>query len=202
MATIPELKPTPPSTPQTPSSSATLPNGQPVPTGPCDYGYLAGGPTTLRCARCERPLMVKDAQRTPTGYVCPNYVRGRVAMFYNANALHYVIVFVVALLGGVVAGLALQLISRIGFFSLIIMFVAAPAIGAGIAEVIRRALGKNRGQYFWLAATIAVILGAAWFVILPPLFGLLAGSPNFLFALIPILGLGILISAMIARMRI
>jgi len=191
MATIPELQPTP-----------TNPELKPNLSGPCEYGYLAGAPTTLRCARCERPLLVKDAQHTPTGYVCRNYVKGRVAMFYNAHPVHYAIVAAIALMGGLLAGLALQLIGRIGFISLIIMFVAAPAIGAGIAEVVRRALGKNRGQYFWLTAAIAVVVGAAYFIILPPLLGLLGGRVNLLAALIPGIGLALLVSAMIARMRI
>jgi hypothetical protein len=191
MATIPELQPTP-----------TNPSTTTTPTGPCEYGYLAGGPTTLRCARCTRPLLVKDAQHTPTGYVCRNYVKGRVAMFYTANPMHYTIVAAVALVGGLLAGLGLRLIGNIGFFSLIIMFVAAPAIGAGIAEVIRRALGKSRGQYFWLTASIAVVIGAAYFIILPPLVGLLGGRVNLISAIIPIIGLGLLVSAMVARMRI
>ena len=189
MATIPELQPTP----TDPSTNLN---------GPCEYGYLAGAPTTLRCARCTRPLLVKNAQHTPTGYVCRNYVKGRVALFYNANPVHYATVAAVALVGGVVAGLGLRLIGSIGFFSLIIMFVAAPAIGAGIAEVIRRALGKNRGQYFWLTAAIAVVVGAAYFIILPTLFGLLGGRVNLISAIIPIIGLGLLVSAMVARMRI
>src|SRR6266545_2828027 len=57
-----------------------------------DCPYQASGPTTLRCAKCNRPLMAKDARRTPTGYVCPYYIKARVATFYNASPEHYVIV--------------------------------------------------------------------------------------------------------------
>jgi len=63
-------------------------------------------------------------------------------------------------------------------------------------------LGKNRGQYFWLTAAIAVVVGAAYFIILPPLLGLLGGRVNLIAALIPGIGLALLVSAMIARMRI
>ncbi len=164
--------------------------------------YVAGAETTLRCAKCSRPLLVKDANRTPVGYVCPNFVRGRVATFYNANTVDYVIVAVVAGLGGVAAGLALRLISGIGFFGIYLTLIAGPALGGAIAEVIRRALNKRRGQHSWIVASIATVIGAAPFAVLPGLAGLLSGSLNGLFALIPAVGLGVLVSTLIARLRI
>jgi hypothetical protein len=167
-----------------------------------DCPYQATGPTTLRCSKCNRPLMPKDARRTPTGYVCPYYVKARVATFYNASPVHYVIVAGVALVLGVVAGLALRLVGGIGFFSIILTLFAGPLIGGIIAEGIRRVLGKTRGQYFWLAAAIGTVVGAAWFVVLPVLAQFLAGSPGALFALIPVVGLGLAVSTLVARMRI
>src|SRR6266542_2828821 len=116
--------------------------------------YVASGPTTLRCSKCNRPLMAKDAVRTPTGYVCPFYVKARVATFYNARVEHYVIVAVVALVLGAVAGFVLSFLGRIGFFAIIITLFAGPIIGGVAAEVIRRALPRVRGQYFWLTAAI------------------------------------------------
>src|SRR5512140_2821638 len=73
-----------------------------------DCPYVASGPTTLRCSKCNRPLMAKDAVRTPTGYVCPYYVKARVATFYNARPEHYVIVAIVALVLGGIAGFILN----------------------------------------------------------------------------------------------
>ena len=49
---------------------------------------------------------------------------------------------------------------------------------------------------------IAVIIGAAYFIILPALVGLLVGRVNLISTLIQGVGLALLISAMIARMRI
>jgi uncharacterized YccA/Bax inhibitor family protein len=98
------------------STSNPAPSTPTATFGDCPGNYVASLPTTLRCARCTRPLLVKDAKRTPTGYVCPYYVKARVATFYNANALHHVGVGVLALIGGIVAGLALQLIGTIGFW--------------------------------------------------------------------------------------
>jgi hypothetical protein len=167
-----------------------------------DCPYQATGPTTLRCSKCNRPLMPKDARRTPTGYVCPFYVKARVATFYNATPVHYAIVAVVALVLGIVAGFALSFVGRIGFFSIILTMFAGPAIGGIIAEVIRRVMGKTRGQYFWLTAAIAMVVGAAYFTVLPVLAGFVLGSPNAIWGLIPVLGLALAVSTLVARMRI
>ena len=168
-----------------------------------DCPYQASGPTTLRCSKCNRPLMAKDAVRTPTGYVCPFYVKARVATFYNARPEHYVIVAIVALVLGVVAGFALSFMGRIGFFAIILTLFGGPLIGGIVAEAIRRVLGKTRGQYFWLTAAIAMVIGAAFFTVLPALAGLLISpSLNSIFGLIPLVGLGLAVSTLIARMRI
>jgi hypothetical protein len=184
------------------STSNSAPTTQTAGIDDCPGNYVASQPTTLRCARCTRPLLVKDAKRTPTGYVCPYYVKARVATFYNANALHHVGVGALALVGGLISGFAFQLIGSIGFFSIILTTMAAPAIGAGFAEVVRRIFGKTRGQYFWLVATICIVLGASPIIILPALLSLLSGSFGALWALIPIAGLVIMLGTVIARMRI
>lgn len=171
---------------------------------PCEYGYTASGPTRLKCAKCELPLMVKDAKRTPTGYVCPNYVKGRIAMAYNANATHYIVAVLVALVLGAVAGFALNLVAGIGFFSIIIMTFAGPFAGGLIAEAVRRtlkAMGNARGQYIWLAAAIAAGVGASVFILLPAISLLLRGG----FALSPLIaiyGLVVTLATLVARLRI
>jgi hypothetical protein len=171
----------------------------------CPGNYVAAVPSTLRCSKCNRVLAVKDAKRTPTGYVCPYYVKARVATFYNAGPQHYVVAGLIALMLGVVLGFVLQLVGRIGFFAIILTIFIGPAAGGLIAEAVRRALkgmGNARGQYTWLVAAIATAVGAAVFTILPPLVLLLAGSPNFLFALIPTAGLVLAIGTLVARLRI
>ena len=181
---------------------STIPEFQPPKA--CEYGYTASAPTTLKCAKCELPLMVKDAKRTPTGYVCPNYVKGRIALAYNANTSHYVVAMLIALALGAVAGFALSLVSRVGFFSIILMTFAGPIAGGAIAEAVRRtlkAMGKARGQYIWLAAAIAVGVGASPFILIPALLGLLGGGFN-LSPLISIYGLVVTIGTLIARLRI
>ncbi len=170
----------------------------------CPGNYIAPIPSTLRCSKCNRVLAVKDAVRTPTGHVCPYYVKSRVATFYNAQPQHYIVAALIAFVLGIGVGIALQLIGRIGFFALILTILVGPAAGGLVAEAVRRALkamGNARGQYIWLTAAIAMAVGAAFFTVLPPLFALLAGSPGFIFALIPLAGLVMAVGALVARMR-
>ncbi len=189
-------------TPTAPASTTTNATGNATSTAfDCPGNYIAPTPTTLRCSKCNRLLAVKDAKRTPTGYVCPYFVKARVATFYNAGPQHYAIATGIAFVLGILIGFALNLVAGIGFFSIILTVFVGPAAGGLVAEAIRRVNGKNRGQYIWLAAAIAMVIGSAYFTILPPLVRLLAGSPGFLFALIPTLGIGLAVSTLIARMR-
>ncbi len=172
---------------------------------PCEYGYRASAPTTLKCAKCTRPLMVKDARQTPVGYVCPNYVKGRIASAYNAGPQHYVVAGVIALVMGVIAGFALSLVSNVGFFGFILMTFVGPAAGGIIAEAIRiplKKMGKARGQYIWLVAAICVGIAASPFLLLPALLALLSGSLSFIGSAIGLYGLAVTIATLIARLRI
>ena len=170
----------------------------------CPGNYVASVPSTLRCSKCNRVLAVKDAVRTPTGHVCPYYVKSRVATFYNAQPQHYIVAALIAFVLGIVIGFALQFVGRIGFFAIILTIFVGPAAGGLVAEVIRRAMkamGNARGQYIWLTAAIAMVIGAAFFTIVPALFALLAGSPGFIYALIPLAGLVMAVGTLVARMR-
>jgi hypothetical protein len=170
----------------------------------CPGNYVASVPSALRCSKCNRVLAVKDAVRTPTGHVCPYYVKSRVATFYNAKPEHYVVAALIALVLGIGVGIALQLVGSIGFFAIILTIFIGPAAGGLVAEAVRRALkamGNARGQYIWLTAAIAMVAGAAFFTILPALLRLLGGSPSFIFALIPVAGLVMAVATLVARMR-
>lgn len=167
-----------------------------------DCSYVASGPTTLRCSKCNRPLMPKDARRTPTGYVCPYYIKARVATFYTAQPIHYVIAAAVSLALGAAGGFVLRLASSVGLFAIILTIFLGPALGGIAAEAVRRALQKTRGQYMWVVAPAALAVGAAYFTVLPPLLLALAGSPSFLYALIPLGGLALAVSTMAARLRV
>jgi hypothetical protein len=115
--------------------------------------------TTLRCNKCGRPMCAKCAVKTPVGYRCKECVRGQQTVFYNANSLDPLIQGIVSLpLGAVGAGL-ISFIS-LGIWGWLIAFWASSAIGALIADVAHRVVGKRRGRYGWLAVGGGIILGA------------------------------------------
>ena len=116
--------------------------------------------TGLRCNRCGKPICARCAVRTPVGFRCPDCVRQQQDKFYTGGTLDYVIAVVVALpLSLIAAAIFTFLIARIGFFSWIVSFIAAPATGGFIAEAVRRAVGRRRSRY--LSTVVAACLAVA-----------------------------------------
>ena len=149
--------------------------------------------------------MVKDAKQTPVGYVCPNYVKGRISASYNAGPQHYVIAGAIALVLGLVAGFALSFVSRVGFFGFLLMTFVGPAAGGIIAEAIRiplKKMGNIRGQHTWLVAAICVGIAASPFLLLPALVALLSGGFAIIGPAIGLYGLAVTIATLVARLRI
>lgn len=142
--------------------------------------YCANHPdreTSLRCNRCGKLICSQCAQRTPTGYRCPECVRGQQRIFNTAQVQDYVLAFLVgamlSYLGGLVA-------SRLGFFVILL----APLAGSLIAEAIRRVVNKRRSPSLFRLAAGGVALGAAPFVLLPLLALLLGVGFNALLGLL------------------
>ena len=109
-----------------------------------------GTETHLRCNRCGRPICSKCAVRTPTGYRCDDCVRGQQRVFDTAESRDFVVAIPI---GAGLAFLGSLLIPRLGFLTIFI----APAAGALIAEVIRRAIQKRRSDrlFKWVAGFVA-----------------------------------------------
>lgn len=111
--------------------------------------------TYLRCNNCNQPICASCAVLTPTGYRCKDCVRGQQKIFDTTRWWDYPLTLIVA---GVVAYLSytlLELISFLGYFTLIL----APLIGAGIAEAVRFVVRKRRSKALpWVAAG-GVVLG-------------------------------------------
>jgi hypothetical protein len=126
--------------------------------------------TSLRCNRCDKLICISCAVQTPVGYRCRECVRGQQAAFETANNLHLAAAAIVAAAG---AGIAVALLSSIGFFGLLI----APLAGGGIAEVVRWSVRGSRSRRLpWAAAAGAAsgVLIYGVISIAPPLllFGL------------------------------
>ncbi len=131
--------------------------------------YCANHPTTatqLRCNRCGKPICSKCAVRTPVGYRCRECVREQQQVFETASTIDYVIAFVVS---GVAAFLAVALLGllivAIPFGGFLGLFVA-PAVGGGVAEIVRRSMRGHRGRHLPTAAAGGAILG-----VLPSILG-------------------------------
>ncbi len=130
--------------------------------------YCANHPSTetlLRCNRCEKPICIKCAVQTPTGYRCRECVRGQQKNFETAQWQDIPLAFgaatLISFLGSLIAG-------PMGFF---VIFIA-PIVGTIIAEAARFITHRRRSQrLFQFVAAGAFIGGVPWL-----LRGLLFGS--------------------------
>lgn len=126
--------------------------------------YCANHPeteTSLRCNRCEKPICVKCAVLTPTGYRCKECVRGQQKTFDTAVWYDYPLALVTAALLSYVGSL---IVPRLGFFSLFL----APMAGVIIAEAVRALVRRRRARRLFTLTAAAAALGS-----LPPLLFLL-----------------------------
>lgn len=115
-----------------------------------------GTPTVLRCNKCGSPICVRCAVQTPVGYRCKNCVRNQQAVFYTAFWYDYVIAGVVAL---IIAGVA-QAILLLGSYLGVLVVFAGLLVGAGIAEAVRLATGRRRGEHIWLVTAVCMVLAS------------------------------------------
>lgn len=108
--------------------------------------------STLRCNRCDKPICVKCAVLTETGYRCKECVRMQQKTFDTATSIDYLlaigIAVILALIGSVI-------VSRIGFFTIFL----APVAGIIIAEAIRRAIQRRRSKQLFQATAVATAVG-------------------------------------------
>lgn len=145
--------------------------------------------TGLRCNRCNQPICPKCAKRTPVGFRCPDCVREQEDKFYSGTNVDYFTASMIAFpLSLIAAGLFTFVLNGFGFFSLLIIFFLAPAVGGFIAEAVRWGVRKRRSRYLkhvvigalLLATTPFLLLGlfggGLWGLIAPGMFAFLGSS--------------------------
>lgn len=110
-------------------------------------------PTTLRCNRCEKPICSKCAIQTPTGYRCPECVRGQLKVFSTTVWYDYPLAIGLA---GILSFLGSQMVTYLGFFTLFV----APVAGVVIAEAVRFVIRRRRSKSLFTVSAIAAALGS------------------------------------------
>ncbi|NLF50579.1 MAG: hypothetical protein GX577_05535, partial [Leptolinea sp.] len=73
--------------------------------------------TLLRCNRCEKPICIKCAVKTPTGYRCRECVRSQQKTFETAKTQDYILAF---LISGTLSYIGSLVVGFAGFFSLLL----------------------------------------------------------------------------------
>ena len=113
--------------------------------------------TQLRCNRCDRPICIKCAKRTPTGYRCPECIRSQQKIFITTKWYDYLTAFAIT---GVISFLGSQLSFFLGFYTILI------AMGAGFLAiwVVKKAINNRRSP---LLKNVMII--TAFLFSLPPI---------------------------------
>jgi hypothetical protein len=112
--------------------------------------------TVLRCNRCSKPICTKCAVSTPVGYRCRECVGQQQAAYYSGGVADYIIGGLIAMVLGGVASVLMTMMGGAWFLSLIL----GPAIGIGIAELVRLAVRRRRSRYLWSVVAGGIIAGA------------------------------------------
>ncbi len=125
--------------------------------------YHPNRETRLRCNKCGKPICTECAVRTPVGYRCPDCVRELQDKFYTADSGDVIKGAIAAFAGGLFTGfvtfLAVMLLGGFIFFGFLAAFFLGPALGGGVAELVRRAMGKRRARNFPIIGDIAFLVG-------------------------------------------
>ena len=113
--------------------------------------------TSLRCNQCEKLICPKDAVLTDTGYRCKDCVRNQQKLFDTSGWYDYAVIFFVTSILSFLGSILIAILPGFwGAFSILI----SPAIGGGIAEIGRRAVGGRRSSRLFKLASIAALLGS------------------------------------------
>ncbi|MBN1537887.1 MAG: B-box zinc finger protein [Anaerolineales bacterium] len=109
--------------------------------------------TSLRCNKCEKPICVKCAVLTPTGYRCKECVKGQQKQFETALWYDYIIAFMIS---SILSYVGSRIITIMSYFTILL----APVAGVIIAELIRTLTKRRRSKRLFQLTTLATVLGS------------------------------------------
>ncbi len=122
--------------------------------------------TMLRCKRCNEPICVKCAIKTPTGYQCPQCVKKHQKAFDTAEPIDFVTGFVTAAILSALASLLVGIVGSFGFFAWFAILAGAPTAGAMMAESCRAVTRRHRSAALFRIIAIGAVIGALPFALL------------------------------------
>jgi len=132
--------------------------------------YCANHPgveTGLRCNSCDKPICVQCAIKTPTGYRCPECVKGQQKKFETAEWQDYPPAFITAFLLSLFGGWLVTFLSLLTpLFAGILVFLLTPTYGFAISELIRRLIKRRRSNRLFKFTAFAIALGALPFLLI------------------------------------
>ena len=108
--------------------------------------------TQLRCNRCDKPICIKCATHTPTGYRCPECIRSQQRIFVTTKWFDYVIA---AAITAVIAYLG-SFFTFLGFYS----FLAAMAAGFAAVWLVKKAISNRRSPILKFVMSGAALAGS------------------------------------------
>jgi hypothetical protein len=117
--------------------------------------------TQLRCNRCGKPICIKCATHTPTGYRCPECIRSQQKIFITATWFDQIIA---ASITGVLSFLSSLFALNLGFY---LIFLALAA-GYAIVWAVKKLIKNRRSPFLKYVMSVSAFLGS-----LIPVFGIL-----------------------------
>lgn len=127
--------------------------------------------TLLRCNRCGKPICLKCAVHTPVGYRCRECVRGQQDVFYTATRGHQAAGSAVAVVLGLLVGVAAYFVGQLSWIALFV----APVIGGLVGEAVFRASGRKHARYsHWIGGSLVASGALLTFLVAYLIFRLLS----------------------------
>lgn len=129
--------------------------------------------TLLRCNKCDEPICVACALRTPVGYRCRDCIRALQDKAYTMEPRDAWVAFGASFgLSFLLWPLLGMLLGSLGWFlGLLAAVIAGGAAGGGLAQIIRAAVQRRRGRYLGLLTLAGILAGGlvgsvgAWFLL-------------------------------------
>ncbi|MFQ5856092.1 MAG: tetratricopeptide repeat protein [Anaerolineae bacterium] len=149
--------------------------------------------TRLRCNRCGRPMCPECAVRHPVGLRCKECIKETRSPIYSVAVRDYLIAGVAGLFLSTLAGLIMGFVGGLWFLA----FFIGPAIGAGIADLMSRAVRK-RGRGLGALAGACLVLGV---IVAGVLFTQSLGGAFALFRIGTLIYLVLGVGAAVARLQ-